>query len=102
MSADVIAYETKANHFRGAIANGGTLTIEPGPEPELIFRAHGFFQRRYEVHIPLDAIESALTRPLAGPLSKLLVVELTKGSPERFVIPTRSKWAELLSGTRRH
>lgn len=86
-----VVYETRANHFKGSIAMGGKLTLELGAEPALVFRAHGVFQVKYELRLPMANLLGTRTE------SKSLVVVLADATRERFVVPANSEWQTLLT-----
>ena len=69
---------------------GGHLWLQGGRQPALVFRAHGFFQRRYELRLPLADIES-----VSG-----WTFKMKDGTTERFVVASGAGLESALASAR--
>lgn len=87
---EMLTHKTRANHFKKRIAMGGHLWLHEGPSPALVFRAHGFFQRRYELRLPLAEIESA-----SG-----WTIKMKDGTTQRFIVAAGTRLAEAMAAAR--
>lgn len=88
---ETLSHKTRANHFK-RIAVGGHLWLQEGPQPALVFRAHGFFQRRYELRLSLVDMES-----VAG-----WTITMRDGTTERFVVGSGTGLESALLSARTH
>lgn len=87
---EMLTHKTRANHFKRRIAMGGHLWLHEGPSPALVFRAHRFFQRRYELRLQLADIESS-----AG-----WTIKMKDGTTERFIVASGTGLAEAMAAAR--
>ncbi len=85
-----ILREGLANHFEGAISNGGMLTLT---QRRLRFRGHSFNVRQYDISWNLSEIQSAQAVMTAFIIPNGLIVSHQNGGTERFVVNQRKKWA---------
>lgn len=69
---------------------GGHLWLHAGPTPALVFRAHGFFQRRYELRLQLADIDS-----YSG-----WTIKMKDGTTERFVVASGTGLAAAMAAAR--
>lgn len=86
---EMLTHKTRANHFK-RWAIGGHLWLDEGPSPALVFRAHGFFQRRYELRLQLSDIES----------SSGWTIKMKDGTSERFVVASGTGLTEAMAAAR--
>jgi hypothetical protein len=84
VTTGALEHKTRANHYKGrlGVAMGGHLHLRSGADPALVFRAHPFFQRRYELQIRLLDIRSVT----GGTGRTRMIVELSKGTSESFLV----------------
>lgn len=85
-----LTHKTRANHFKRRMAMGGHLWLQEGGEPALVFRSHGFFQRRYELRLPISEIQST-----AG-----WTLKMEDGRTERFVVASGTRLEGALAEAR--
>ena len=88
--SESLTHKTRANHRKRWLAMGGHLWLAEGPTPALVFRAHGFLQRRYELRLPLADIES----------SSGWTIKMTDGRTERFIAASGTGLAEAMTAAR--
>jgi hypothetical protein len=86
----MLTHKTRANHCKRRLVMGGHLWLDEGPTPALVFRAHGFFQRRYELRLPLADIQS----------SSGWTIKMTDGTTERFIVASGTGLAEAMAAAR--
>ncbi|RYB91849.1 hypothetical protein EUA93_17110 [Nocardioides oleivorans] len=87
---EMLTHKTRANHFKRRIAMGGHLWLDEGTSPALVFRAHGFFQRRYELRLRLADIRSCTG----------WTINMKDGTTERFIVASGTGLAEALAAAR--
>jgi hypothetical protein len=91
-NGEVVIRKGVANHFVGAVADGGTLTLT---DSRLIFRAHAINYPRVSRDWQLHDLQDVT---VAG--RNQLVLTFADGSVERFPIWHRRKWVEQVTAAR--
>lgn len=99
-TTDGLKYKTRANRYKGrfGIAMGGHLYLRSGAEAALVFRAHPFLQRRYELAIGLAEIESVTGG--TSPTSRI-TVESSDGTSQTFLVAPGTGLLAALESARR-
>lgn len=90
-----LSHKTRANHLSGS-AVGGHLWLQEGPQPELVFRAHGVFQRRYELRLPLSKVMSFVGDTGGAVIGSRWTLTLVDGTTEDFLVAGRTGLREAL------
>ena len=85
--------EGLANHFQGAISNGGMLALS---QRRLRFRGHAVNVSQYDRSWGLDQIESVAAVMTAFVIPNGLLVRLRDGRKERFVVSGRHEWVRAI------
>ncbi|MBT2522780.1 ankyrin repeat domain-containing protein [Arthrobacter sp. ISL-28] len=91
-----LSYRTRANHFKNGIAMGGHLWLQEGPQSELVFRAHGIFQRRYELRLMLSKVRSFVGGTGGAVTGSRWTLTLADGTVEEFLVAGRTGLREAL------
>nr|WP_233613860.1 ankyrin repeat domain-containing protein [Leucobacter edaphi] len=91
-----LSHKTRANHFKNGIALGGHLWLQEGPQPELVFRAHGLFQRRYELRLSLSEVVSFVGGSGGAVAGSRWTLTLVDGTVEEFIVAGRTGLREAL------
>ena len=94
---DTVLLEGASNHFQGAEGVGGYLWLTSG---QLVFRSHRFNLQNHECRMPLSEIAAVEATKTLGLIPNGLLVHLTSGSKERFVVNRNSQWATAIQEAR--
>jgi hypothetical protein len=87
--AETIIYSGGANHFAGIEAVGGKLYLLKG---KLQFQSHSFNIQNHQLEIDLNQIKEIRFCNTLGLIPNGMLVTLTDGKTERFVVGNRRLW----------
>jgi hypothetical protein len=90
---ETILKDIRANHFKGIESVGGRLYAT---NQRVVFKSHILNVQNHILSIPYSDIKSFGTRNTLGIIPNGLYIELHNGTIEKFVVPRRNEWIELL------
>lgn len=88
-----IVFHTSANHIMGMEGVGGKLYLT---NKRLVFKSHNLNIQKHELSIPLEEILQVNRYKSLGIINKGLIVTLSSGKEEKFIVEEASKWMEYL------
>jgi GRAM domain len=90
---EVVVRTGLANHFLNLEGRGGRLTLT---NTHLVFMPHIANLQRCELRIPLSEIANVEATRTWGIIPNGLLISLTSGAQEKFVVNNNAAWAKLL------
>ncbi|MGD9633913.1 MAG: hypothetical protein AB7G28_03980 [Pirellulales bacterium] len=97
--SETIVYEGPANNFKGAEGVGGYLWLTGD---RIHFASHKFNLQNHEWTARFPEIAAVEAVRTVGVFNNGLLVHLTTGEKERFVVNDNSGWAAAIEHARRH
>ena len=97
LDGDTVVLEGPANHFKGAEGVGGYLWLT---SKQLCFRSHRFNIQNHECRLPLVEIAAVEATKTLGLISNGILVRLSSGTQERFVVHNNQHWVAAILNAR--
>lgn len=93
---EVIVFEGAANHFKGIEGVSGKLYLT---DKKLVFKSHKLNIQNHELSIILRDIQKAGGFKPLNITDNGLLIDMSDGSTEKFVVENRDKWITTINGS---